>query len=227
MYGVQITTADVKPTEHVERLRALGVAAVADALDRLGARDQVMHHSIRPLIGGDRVAGRAFTIASEPNDALLDDPYTHEIAAVDAVPAGAFVVIATQGSCEAAVWGELLGTVASRRGAIAAVSDGAVRDLAGLRQLALPTYAAAVSARDSAGRLQVTGHGGEVVCGGVSVASGDLVLADEDGVVVVPSALAEEAIAAAERKLSIEGVALSSLQEGTSLQSMYDEHRVL
>lgn len=211
----------------LERLRSLGVAAVADALDRLGARDQVMHHGIRPLIGSERVAGRAFTITAQRSDALPDDPYAHEIAAVDAIPTGAVVVIATEGTCEAAVWGELLGTVAVRRGAVAAVSDGAVRDVAGLRRLALPTYAAAVSARDSYGRLLVTGYGAPVVCGGVRVASDDLILADEDGIVVVPSERAEEAVTAAESKLAAEGVALASLEAGTSLQTMYDEHHVL
>jgi regulator of RNase E activity RraA len=193
----------------------------------MSLREQVLHHAIRPLVGGETVAGPAFTIAAVPSDALLENPYEHEIAAVDAIPAGAVVVIATSETCEAAVWGELLGTVARRRGAVAAVSDGAVRDLAGLRRLGLPTYAAAVSARDSYGRLRVTGFGGEAACGGVHVRTGDLVLADEDGVVVLPAGHAEQAIAAAEAKLELEGVALGSLEAGTSLQAMYDEHHVL
>lgn len=211
----------------VDRLRALSVAAVADALDRQGFRNQVMHHSIRPRVGAATVAGRAFTIAAEPSDVLLENPYEHEIAAVDAIPEGALVVIATQATCEAAVWGELLGTVAVRRGAVAAVSDGAVRDLSGLRVLGLPTYAAAVCARDSYGRLLVTGFGNDVVCGGVRVGADDLVLADEDGVVVLPSSIAPRAVAAAMEKLSLEGVARSALEEGTGLQAMYDEHGVL
>ncbi len=211
----------------VDRLRALSVAAVADALDRHGFRDQVMHHSIRPLVGAATVAGRAFTIVAEPSDVLLENPYEHEIDAVDAIPSGAFVVLATGGTCEAAVWGELLATVAARRGAVAAVSDGAVRDIRGLRQLGLPTYAAAVCARDSYGRLLVTGSGSDVVCGGVGVSKGDCVLADDDGVVVVPAELAARALTAAEEKLGLEDVARSALEGGTGLQAMYAEHGVL
>ena len=212
----------------MQRLRALGVAAVADALDRMGLRDQVLHHAIRPVVAPEGpVAGPAFTIDAAPDDRLLDDPYAQEIAAVDAIPEGAFVVVGTVGTVEAAVWGELLATVAGRRGAVAAVTDGAVRDVTGLRRKGLPTYAAAVSARDSYGRLLVTAFGGETTCGGVATRTGDLVLADADGVVVLPIGRAEEAIAAAEAKLHVEDVALDALEAGTSLQDMYDEHGVL
>lgn len=186
-----------------------------------------MSHSIRPVVPGATVAGPAFTIAAEPNDVLLENPYEHEIDAVDAIPSGAFVVLATGETCDAAVWGELLATGAARRGAVATVSDGAVRDVRGLRQLGLPTYAAAVCARDSYGRLLVTGSGHDVVCGGVRVSMGDSVLADDDGVVVVPAALAARAVGAAEEKLGLEDVARSALEEGTGLQAMYAKHGVL
>ncbi len=194
----------------------------------MGMRDQVLHHAIRPVVTpAEPIAGPAFTIDAVKDGRLLDDPYAQEIAAVDAIPGGAFVVVGTAGTVEAAVWGELLATVAGNRGAVAAVTDGAVRDLAGLRRKGLPTYAAAVSARDSYGRLLVVGFGGETTCGGVATRPGDLVLADEDGVVVVPRDRAEEAIAAAEAKLQVEDVALVALESGTSLQDMYDEHGVL
>ncbi len=78
------------------------------------------------------------------------------------------------------------------------MSDGAVRDLAGLRGLGLPTFAAAVCAHDSTGRLLVTGFREEVVCGGVRIAPGDLVLGDDDGVVVVSTDVAARALAGAE-----------------------------
>jgi 4-hydroxy-4-methyl-2-oxoglutarate aldolase len=186
-----------------------------------------MSHSIRPMVSGATVAGTAYTIAAEPTEVLLENPYEHEIDAVDAIPPGTFVVLATEGTCEAAVWGELLATVAARRRAVAVVSDGAVRDIRGLRQLGLPTYAAAVCARDSYGRLLVTGSSQDVVCGGVRVSPGDLVLADDDGVIVVPASLAARAVGAAEEKLGLEDAARSALEGGTGLQAAYAEHGVL
>lgn len=209
------------------RLGRLTVAVVADVLDRLGLRSQVLAHTVRPVVPPARLAGRAFPIRATPDGAVLENPYEREIAAVDTVPRGAVVVIATAGCCEAAVWGELLATRALARGAVGAVSDGAVRDLAGLRRLGLPTFAAGVCARDSWGRLLVTGFGEEVVCAGVTVGPGDLVLGDLDGVVVVPAAVASRVLTAAEEKLGKEGSALEELGAGVSVTDVYDRHGIL
>ena len=196
-------------------------------LDRLELRAQVLDHAIRPAFPCATFAGRAFTIAAVPSDTILEHPYEREIAAVDAIPAGAIVMIATTGWCEAAIWGELLATRAVARDAVAVVCDGAVRDLRELRRLALPTFAAAVCARDSYGRLMVTGFGDEIVCGGVRVRSGDLVLGDEDGVVVVPADVAEAALAAAKEKLRLERAAKVALEKGETAAAMYEQHGIL
>jgi regulator of RNase E activity RraA len=211
----------------VTRLGRLPVAVVGDVLDRLGLRAQVLDHGIRPAFPGAAFAGRAFTIEAVPSDTILESPYEHELAAVDAIPAGAVVMIATAGCCEAAIWGGLLATRAVARGAVAAVCDGAVRDVRELRLLALPTFATAVCARDSYGRLLVTGFGEEVACGGVRVRSGDLVLGDEDGVVVVPAGVAEAALAAAEEKLGLERAAKEALEQGETAAAMYERHGIL
>jgi 4-hydroxy-4-methyl-2-oxoglutarate aldolase len=75
--------------------------------------------------------------------------------------------------------------------------------------------------------LLVTGYADDVVCGGVRVGADDLVLGDDDGVVVVPSSIAPQAVAAAMEKLGLEEVARSALEQGTGLQAMYEEHGVL
>ena len=211
----------------VARLGRLTVAAVGDVLDRLELRAQVLDYAIRSAFPCATFAGRAFTIAAVPSDTILEHPYEREIAAVDAIPVGAVVMIATAGWCEAAIWGELLATRAVARDAVAVVCDGAVRDLRELRRLALPTFAASVCARDSYGRLMVTGFGDEIVCGGVRVRSGDLVLGDEDGVVVVPADVAEAALAAAEEKLRLERAAKVALEKGETAAAMYEQHGIL
>src|SRR5262249_56367564 len=93
--------------------------------------------------------------------------------------------------------------------------------------LGFSTFAAAVSANDSRGRVAVRAWGSPVVCAGVSVAGGDLVLADADGVVVVPRDAAEEMLSAAEEKRDKEELARRLLAEGMSAAEVWERHRVL
>lgn len=91
----------------------------------------------------------------------------------------------------------------------------------------MPAFAAAITPRDSMGRVLVTGYGEPVTCAGVAVFPGDLVRADEDGVIVVPRALATEALAAAEEKLGLEHVVRAALERGESAAELYDRHDIL
>jgi regulator of RNase E activity RraA len=212
----------------VTRLAALPVSVLADVLDRLGRRSQAMAHDVRPLPGGPAsVAGRAFTIAAAASDAILENPYEHELAAVDATPPGAVVVLATGGLLDVAVWGELLTTRMLARGGVGVVTDGGIRDVAGIRRLGVPSFAAAVTPRDSFGRALVTGFGERVTCAGVAVSPRDLVRGDEDGVVDVPLELAADALAAAEDKLGVERVVQDALSRGEAAADLYDRYGVL
>jgi 4-hydroxy-4-methyl-2-oxoglutarate aldolase len=216
------------PDAEVDRLAALPVSALADVLDRLDRRSQTMEHTLRPLQGGPvSVAGRAFTIAASASDELLENPYEHELAAVDATPPGAVVVLATGGLLDVAVWGELLTTRMLACGGVGVVTDGGIRDVAGIRRLGVPSFAAAITPRDSFGRALVTGWGERVTCAGVAVSPGDLVRGDEDGVVVVPAGLAAEALAAAEEKLGLERIVQDALARGESAADLYDRYGVL
>lgn len=216
------------PDPDVARLAALPVAVLADVVDRLGHRSQAMDHTVRP-IGQETasLAGRAFTIAAVASDTVLERPYDHEIAAVDATPAGAVVVLATGAFLEAAVWGELLTKRMLARGGVGIVTDGGVRDLAQMRLLEVSIYASAVTPRDSMGRLLVTGFGEPVSCAGVAVSPGDLIRGDEDGVIVVPRALAAAALAAAEEKLDLEQIVRDGLESGISAAELYDRYGIL
>jgi 4-hydroxy-4-methyl-2-oxoglutarate aldolase len=204
------------------------VAVVSDVLDRLGRRAQALHHTVRPLDAGNvSLAGHAFTVAAAASADILDDPYERELAAVDATPEGAVVVLATTGRVDVALWGELLTTRLVARGGAGAVTDGGVRDVAGIRRLGVPVFAAGISPRDSMGRMLVTGFGEPVRCAGVDVAPGDLVRGDEDGVVVVPAELAQATLAAAEEKLGLERVVRDSLARGETAADLYERYGVL
>jgi 4-hydroxy-4-methyl-2-oxoglutarate aldolase len=212
----------------VERLRKLRVAVVADVLDRLGHRNQVMSARMRPLLpDAELLAGPVHTIRAEVISEIKDNPYEVEIAAVDAVPSEAVIVMESGGSDDVGCWGELLCTRARHRGATGVVIDGGVRDLQGLRRIGMPTFATAVSANDSRGRLEAAGWGVPIHCAGVDVGPDDLVLGDPDGVVIVPHAAIAATLDAAEEKTHMEQVAHELLDAGMSVAEVWKRHRVL
>ena len=207
---------------------SLPVAVIADALDRLGHRAQVMSSGMRPVVPGDPVLGPAFTIQAVAHPVLSERPYEKELEAVDAIPAGGVVVFSAGGMMETGIWGELLSTRALARGGIGAIIDGGVRDLVGMGRLAFPVFATAVHAADSYGRAEVISYGEPIVCGGVAVRPGDLVAADPDGVVVIPAEVADRCLSDAAGKLAKEDRARVMLRDdGASVRETYARHGVL
>ena len=200
---------------------------VADVLDRLGLTDQVMDAHIRPIHQPCAIAARASTIQAVESRELVDNPYEHELGAVDAIVPGSVVILSTGRCYDAAVWGELLATRARHRGAAGAIVDGGVRDTAALERMGFPVFAASVSAKDSFGRLEVRTYQEPVVCGNVPVRRDDIVLADPDGVVVVPQELGEEVGRAAAGKRQKELLAQADLASGVSAGDVYRRHGVL
>jgi 4-hydroxy-4-methyl-2-oxoglutarate aldolase len=211
----------------IDRLGRLHPAVVADCLDRLGARSQVLDPGIRPLYPGAKVAGFAATVRCVEIDAVpanRDDWYRGELAAVDALQPGDVMVVST---CRASYWGELLATAARYRGARGIVADAYTRDTLALIEMGFPTFAAGIHCADSLGRIDVDAVGITVTCGGVEVAPGDLVLGDHDGVVVIPSQLAEEVIGQAEAKVEGENRVREKLAEGMPVAEAFRTYGVI
>src|SRR5262249_31672634 len=147
---------------------------------------------IRPLYASASLAGFASTVHCVDVDAPpadADDYYKGELQAVDALRPGDVMVVST---CNASYWGELLATASRYRGAVGIVADAYTRDTEQLIEMEFPTFVAGISPADSLGRIDVDHVGVPIECGGVTVKPDDLVLADYDGVVVVPSEMAEE-----------------------------------
>lgn len=151
-----------------------GTPAISDSNGRQG----VMASRLRPRTG-DELVGRAFCVRV----VVGDSGSLHQ--ALEWAPDGSVLVVDAGGHPDRAVWGEVLTVAAQKRGVIGAVIDGAIRDVAAIRRRQFTIFSTAVSA---AGPHKAAGGswGGSVSCGGVIVATGDLVVADEDGVVVVP-----------------------------------------
>jgi regulator of RNase E activity RraA len=208
----------------VERLGRLYTAVVSDELDRLGRRAQVMEPGIRPLYPEARLAGYALTVHAVPAYTLPEEPYKLELAAVDALQPGDVMVVST---IDASFWGELLSTAARCRGARGIVVDGYTRDCQAIMAMGFPTFVRGIHMADSLGRLEVLAYNVPIRSGGVPVDPGDLVLADYDGVVVLPADCASEAIARAEEKVRGENLVRQHLQEGMPVTEAFRRFGVM
>jgi regulator of RNase E activity RraA len=130
-------------------------------------------------------------------------------------------------TCQGSYWGELLATAARYRGAVGIVADACARDTLRLIEMAFPTFVAGILSSDSLGRIDVAETAVPITCAGVAVNPNDLVLADYDGVVVVPAAVAEEAIARAEEKVSGEDLVRLKLEEGMPVWEAFRKYGVI
>lgn len=175
--------APAVPTELV----AADTAAVSDALDMLrldGCLPGLLH-----LSGHGFVVGPAFTVRFEPVREGETGPAGDFL---DDVPAGSVVVITNSGRAGATVWGDVLSRVARHREVAGTVIDGVCRDIGGSRAAGYSLWARGVFMRSGKNRVRLREVGGVVEVCGVRVVAGDLVCADESGVVVVPRARAPE-----------------------------------
>lgn len=166
------------PREIAASFREAQTCQLADALNGEGALDA----RIKPLVAGaSRLAGSALTVACHPGDMF------GVLAALPHVRPGDVLIVAAGGEQQVAVMGDLIALALKGKGAAGFVTDGYVRDIAGLRDCGLPVFAGGLTPR-SGTKTGPCRIGRPIVCGGIAVRSGDLVVADEDGVVVVPRA---------------------------------------
>jgi regulator of RNase E activity RraA len=137
------------------------------------------------------------------------------------------LIAAAGGSMRSAVWGELLSTAARNRGCTGAIVDGAVRDVIKMNEMGFTVFARGTSPRDSLHRQRVKAVDVEVEIGGVRIAPGDMVLADADGVVVVPQAVERDAIARAHEKIMAENSVRDEIRAGAAATDVFRKYGVL
>jgi 4-hydroxy-4-methyl-2-oxoglutarate aldolase len=205
----------------------LYTAVLSDALDDLGFRNQAMREYLHALDAGSEFAGWARTISCMDVFEESDDPYGLEIEAIDSLLPGEVAVVGTGQSKRNAPWGELLSTAAKARGARGAVVDGLVRDVNKINALGFPVVAAGVKPVDSRGRGVVVAYNTAVECAEVIVRPGDLVVADRDGVVVIPAAAVQQTVRLASDKASRENQSREELMQGRFLRDVYKKYGVL
>ena len=177
-------------------LAASTVASVSDAVDQIVGQRGFLAHDMRPYVAGSFV-GRAATALVKPAPPEQATPalaVKHSVEMIDSANEGDVGVIVMEGSLDVAAIGGLMGTAAKARGMAGMVLDGAVRDIAELRALGLPVFARSASPATAVSRYASVAKQVPVKCAGVTISPGDIVVAGEDGVVVVPSARAAEVL---------------------------------
>ncbi len=172
------------------------VASVADAVDQITGQRGYMSHDMRPRVGQSFV-GRATTAIlkpAPPDKATAAVSAQHSVAMIDAAKPGEVGIIVVEGSLDLAGLGGLMATAAKARGMAGIVLDGGVRDITEIRSLGLPVFSRSVSPGSSVGRWASVAKDVEVACAGVRVRPGDIIVAGEDGVVVVPKEKEQEVL---------------------------------
>jgi regulator of RNase E activity RraA len=178
----------------IEGFRQVTTASVADAVDRVVRRPGFMTYEIKPVRAA-KIVGPAVTVLERQG--LEPHPPTHALQAIDGAQPGAIIVIGMEdpeGSRNVAVWGGLMTTAAVTRELGGAVLDAGVRDVDEIRQAGFPVFSRTVIPSTTVGRYVTVEKDMPVVCGGVLVHPGDIVVGDADGVVVVPQSYAAEVL---------------------------------
>ena len=212
----------------IEMMREkLYAAVVSDALDALGYKNQSPRVPLPPQTSEGVLVGRCKTTQWEDIDFEDPSPYELELKAIDACQADDVLICAANGSMHSGVWGELLSTASKNRGCIGAIIHGAVRDISKIKALGFAVYASGRCVYDSMNRQRVISIDEPVQIDGVTFCSGDLVIADEDGVVVVPQEIEETAIQNAWKKVHDENVTRDAIINGMLAMEAYKKYGVL
>ncbi|WP_210414805.1 RraA family protein [Microlunatus elymi] len=208
-------------------------AQLSDSLDALGERGHVMSAAIRPLRPGARIVGRARTIRfepiAEPAEVVYQnpDPYRPFIEFMDGVQQGDMIVVGTGGDQRSAYWGELFSAAAIGRGAIGVICDSYTRDRPKVEALGFPVFSAGTRPLDYRARMRIESTQQPITCADVQVSPGDLVLADDDGIVVVPEAVREQTVRRANERATTESTVLDELLGGRTLGEVWNAYGVL
>ncbi|MBN35797.1 MAG: ribonuclease activity regulator RraA [Rhodospirillaceae bacterium] len=209
------------------RLAKLSTATISTQLFKRGIRAVYMD-GIAPLVPGQpTIAGPAFTMRCLPfREDLFDpeafgDPKSSQRRMIEGAPEGSIVVIGARGSTAAAVIGDILATRLKVRGVAGLVTDGAVRDAAGVAASGLRVVCAGASAPANATAFSDGGLDLPIACGGVTVYPGDGIIADSDGAIVIPADLVADAVDGGEEQEKLEAWVLKQAESGTPIPGLY------
>nr|WP_035918507.1 RraA family protein [Legionella fairfieldensis] len=197
-----------------QQLTRFSTTEVSDALDACGVEGALL--TIKPLALGHKLVGPAYTIAYLPYE---KKPSTFQDAAnyIDAVPAHSVIVIDNKGRDDCTTWGDILTQVALHKGIAGTVVHGAVRDVDCIRAANYPLFCTSTYMRSGKNRVYKSSEQHPLVINGVTINPGDIVFADDNGVLIIPHFLLDEIINKAERIKHTEKKIIAAVKGGSSL----------
>jgi len=223
-----MNAVDVQPLSPaiVNALQHVCTATLTTVLLKKGLRN-VWMRGTRPLTGGQgRRIGRAFTLRFVPAREDLATPASwgspiSTRAAIEAMPPGVIAVVGAMGVTDAGIFGDILCARMARREVAGLVTDGVVRDIPGVLASRLPVWCQGTAAPPSVAGLTFVGWQEPVGCGGVAVFPNDVVVADDDGAVLIPAALLDAVVDEAVEQERLEAWIMQEVQAGTELPGLY------
>jgi regulator of RNase E activity RraA len=219
--------AEMTDSEQIARIqKRIYSAVVADILDTHGYHNQCLPTIIRPIDDTWKLVGRALTVLGEDISKVDNDPYGLMFDALDDLKPNE-IYLATGGTPNYALWGELMATAARARGGVGAILNGAIRDTQALLAMDFPVFCTAHSPQDQMGRGRVIDYRTTIEIEGVPIQNGDLIIGDIDGLVVVPQTIERDIIEAAFEKVSQENIVREELKAGALVKAVYDKYGVL
>jgi regulator of RNase E activity RraA len=210
----------------IDVLRHVTTATLTTLLLKKGLRN-VWLRGTRPLRPGQpRLVGRAFTLRFVParEDLATPESWSSPIstrAAIEDMPAGCIAVVDSMGVLDAGIFGDILCARMAKRGVAALVTDGVVRDVAGVLATGLPVWCNGAAAPPSVAGLTFVAWQQPVGCGGVAIFPGDVVVVDDDGAVLIPAALLDEMLVLAPEQERLEAWIMGQVDQGMALPGLY------
>jgi regulator of RNase E activity RraA len=193
------TASSLTDSELIVQFRRVEVASVSDALEQVTGKRMYMSHHMQPIFTS-KFAGFARTVQLKKDEGNKDpEALTGMLEAIDQGSTDSVYVMAVEDGEDIAGMGGLMGTAMAARGYAGAVIDGGVRDVAYLRKIGFPVFATGIVPSTSVHHYRFAGSQIPLVCNGVPVNPGDIVVADSDGVAVVPKAQAQSVLAIAQQ----------------------------
>jgi len=206
----------------------LTVPLLCDALDAAGLTHQAPRITLLPLTLPDVILiGRCRTTLWADMAHVDPEPYRLELEAVDSCRPDDVLVCSAAGSMRSGIWGELLSTAARNSGCVGVVVDGAVRDVAQMRSMKFPVFARGRCPYDSRDRQRVIDFDVPIEIDGVKIHPGDLIAADQDGIVIVPQAIEASVVRAAWNKVHAENEVRDAIRSGMSATVAFETFGVL